>query len=493
MRIGELVATLPDAKLCAGDPDEPIDGVCYDSRKATIRSAFVAIRGRLEDGNLYVDDARRRGAKVVISEGPPLPGGAWIQVTDARVALAEISAVLFDRPADAMTLVGVTGTNGKTTTCYLIESALRAAGRAPGLLGTVEYRFADQIVEASRTTPESSDLQALLRDMLTAGCRHVVMEVSSHSLMLERVRGCSFEVAVFMNLTRDHLDFHGDMDSYFSAKRRLFVERLKTRGTAIVNTDDDRGHEIAAAVKGRVWTFGLEKPADLRAESVSLSLDGTCFKARTPVGDFTVESPLVGRFNVENLLAALGAALALEIEPAEALSGLSGVRGVPGRLERIDMGQGFTVIVDYAHTDDAIRKLLETIRQLKPRRVLTVFGCGGDRDATKRPLMGAVAARLSDVVIVTSDNPRGEPPEAIIEAVERGMNGSRGAERLSVIDRREAIARALEMAETGDVVVIAGKGHERTQQLRDRVVPFDDREIVRGLLGATKDRGSEGA
>jgi UDP-N-acetylmuramoyl-L-alanyl-D-glutamate--2,6-diaminopimelate ligase len=281
------------------------------------------------------------------------------------------------------------------------------------------------------------------------------------------------------------------MEAYFAAKRRLFMEHLKPHGTAIVNADDDRASEIVAAVKGRVWTFGLERPADLRADDVSLSLDGTRFTARTPVGDFAVESPLVGRFNVENLLAALGAALALGIEPAQAVAGLRSVRGVPGRLERVESGQRFTVIVDYAHTDDALRKLLETIRQLEPRRVLTVFGCGGDRDSTKRPLMGAVAARLSDVVIVTSDNPRSEPPEAIIEAIERGMNGTRGAERLSIIDRREAIARALEMAEVGDVVVVAGKGHERTQQLRDRVVPFDDREVVRELLGAATRQGSK--
>jgi UDP-N-acetylmuramoyl-L-alanyl-D-glutamate--2,6-diaminopimelate ligase len=485
------MAALPGATLHFGDPDESIDNVCYDSRKALARSAFVAIRGQLQDGNRFVDDARRRGAVVVVSEEPPLPGGPWIRVADARIALAEIAALLFNRPADAMTLVGVTGTNGKTTTCFLIEAALQAADRPAGLLGTVEYRFGDRVVEASRTTPESSDLQALMRDMSDAGYRHVVMEVSSHSLVLERVRGCFFEVAVFMNLTRDHLDFHGGMDAYFAAKRRLFVEHLKARGTAIVNTDDDRGSEIALAARGRVWTFGLERPADLRADGVSLSLDGTRFKARTPVGDYEVESPLVGRFNVENLLAALGAALALDVEPAKALAGLRSVRGVPGRLERIDSGQSFTVIVDYAHTDDALRKLLETIRQLEPRRVLTVFGCGGDRDATKRPLMGAVAARLSDVVIVTSDNPRSEPPEAIIEAIERGMNGSRGAERLSIVDRREAIARALEMAETGDVVVVAGKGHERMQQLRDRLVPFDDREVVREILGGAKGRDSE--
>jgi UDP-N-acetylmuramyl-tripeptide synthetase len=304
------------------------------------------------------------------------------------------------------------------------------------------------------------------------------------------VHGCRFEVAVFTNLTRDHLDFHGDMERYFAAKRRLFDTYLSPSGHAIINLDDDRAPELIAASRGRVWTYSVGGgPADLQAADVRLSLDATRFRAQTPRGELDVRTPLLGRFNVENVLAALGAVLALGVDPQAALRGIASVSGVPGRLERVLGGQEFTVVVDYAHTDDALKNLLETVRELKPRRVITVFGCGGDRDRTKRPLMGAVAARLSDVVVVTSDNPRSEPPEAILEEIQRGMNGGRRAERHAIVDRREAIVRALEMAEPGDAVVIAGKGHETYQVLRDRTIPFDDRQIAREVLTRLALRG----
>jgi len=354
---------------------------------------------------------------------------------------------------------------------------------------TVEYRIGRRIAEAVRTTPESSDLQALFREMVDAGCSRAVLEVSSHSLELKRVHGCRFQVAVFTNLTRDHLDFHGDMERYFAAKRRLFDTYLREDGHAVINADDDRAPALAAVSRGKVWTYGLERPAHVSASGISLSLKGTRFRAHTPSGELDVETPLIGRFNVENFLAGLTAALALGVEPAVALRGLLTMTGVPGRLERVNAGQDFAVIVDYAHTDDALKNLLETVRELKPRRLITVFGCGGDRDRTKRPLMGAVAARLSDVVVVTSDNPRSEPPEAIIEEILRGMNGSRRGERHAIVDRREAIARALEMAGPGDAVVIAGKGHETYQVLRDRTVPFDDRQVAREILGSLVPRG----
>jgi UDP-N-acetylmuramyl-tripeptide synthetase len=318
------------------------------------------------------------------------------------------------------------------------------------------------------------------------------MEVSSHSLELKRVHGCRFEVAVFTNLTRDHLDFHGDMESYFAAKRRLFDTYLRPDGHAVINADDDRAPALIAASRGKVWTYGLERKADVSASGISLSLKGTRFRAHTPGAVFDVETPLIGRFNIENFLAGLTAALALRLEPAVALRGLLTMTGVRGRLERVNAGQDFAVIVDYAHTDDALKNLLETVRELKPRRLITVFGCGGDRDRSKRPLMGAVALRLSDVVVVTSDNPRSEPPEAIIEEIQRGMNGSRRGERHAIVDRRAAIARALEMAGPGDAVVIAGKGHETYQVLRDRTVPFDDRQVARELLAGLSLRGRKG-
>jgi UDP-N-acetylmuramoyl-L-alanyl-D-glutamate--2,6-diaminopimelate ligase len=488
LTLGELAACVPGARL-AGDPTISVSEAAHDSRRVGPGALFVAIRGLEADGNRFVDAALKRGAVAVVSEAEARPGTAWLQVPDAREALALLSAALLGGPSRSLELVGVTGTNGKTTTAYLIDAALRAAGHKTGLLGTIQYRVADRLAEAVRTTPESSDLQALFRQMADAGCSHAVLEVSSHSLALKRVHGCEFRVAVFTNLTRDHLDFHGDMDRYFAAKRLLFDTLLRANGHAIVNADDDRATELVRSSRGRVWTFSLARLADLKAEDVRLSLAGTRFLARTPAGAFEVASPLLGRFNVQNLLAALGAALALDVPPETALGGLAALGGVPGRLERVDSGQDFTVIVDYAHTDDALKNLLETARELGPRRVITVFGCGGDRDRSKRPLMGAVASRLSDVVVVTSDNPRSEPPEAILDDIERGINGGRRAEYHRIEDRRDAIAKALELAGPGDVVVIAGKGHEPYQVLRDRTIPFDDRQVARDLLGRLALRG----
>lgn len=488
LTLAELAARLPGCRL-SGDPSVAISEVGHDSRSLKPGSLFVAIRGLVIDGNGFVDAALRKGALAVASEGAPRAGTPWLQVPDAREALAVLSAVVLGEPAQGLELVGITGTNGKTTTACLIDAALRASGRRVGLLGTVQYRIGERLAEAVRTTPESSDLQALLREMADAGCSHAVLEVSSHSLALKRVHGCAFKVAVFTNLTRDHLDFHGDMDGYFAAKRLLFDAYLRPDGHAIVNADDDRATELVQISRGKIWTYSLCRLADLKAEGIRLTLDGTHFLAKTPVGSFEVATPLLGRFNVQNLLAALGASLALGVPAETALGGLVSLAGVPGRLERVEAGQDFTVIVDYAHTDDALKNLLETLRELNPRRVLTVFGCGGDRDRSKRPLMGAVASRLSDVVIVTSDNPRSEPAEAILDEIERGMNGGRGGERYRIVDRRDAIAKALELAGAGDVVVIAGKGHETSQVLRDRTIPFDDRQVAREALGRLAVRG----
>jgi UDP-N-acetylmuramoyl-L-alanyl-D-glutamate--2,6-diaminopimelate ligase len=481
MRLGDLAARVRGAVL-TGEAETAITSVTHDSRKAGPGALFVAIKGLATDGNQFVEAARKKGAAAIASEHPALPGSPWLQVPEARGALALLSAAVLGEPARALELVGVTGTNGKTTTTYLIDAALRAAGHKVGLIGTVQYRIGDRLADATRTTPESSDLQALLREMVDAGCSHAVLEVSSHSLALERVAGCEFRVAVFTNLTRDHLDFHGDMDSYFQAKRKLFSDLLRSDGRAVINADDDRAAELVAASRAPVWTYGVDRPADFRAEDVRLGLDGTRFRVTGPTGTHEVQSALVGRFNVQNLLAAFAASIAAGVAPEAALRGLATITGVPGRLERIPGAHGFTVVVDYAHTDDALKNLLETVRELGPRRVITVFGCGGDRDRTKRPLMGAVASRLSDVVIVTSDNPRSEPAEAILEEIQRGMNGGRKAERHAIVDRREAIARALEMARPGDAVVIAGKGHETYQVLRDRTVPFDDRQVARDIL-----------
>ena len=483
MTLRELSARLPGAVL-TGTEGTAFTDVLHDSRAVTPGALFVAIRGLKDDGNTYVDAALRKGASAVVSEQPARPGTTWLQVPDARIALATAAALLHREPARKLELVGVTGTNGKTTTSFVVDAILREAGHTVGLLGTVQYRLGVQVIEAVRTTPESSDLQRLFRQMVDAGCSHAVLEVSSHSLALRRVHGCPFRVAVFTNLTRDHLDFHGDMDAYFAAKRLLFDELLRADGHAVVNAEDDWGRKLVEGLGGhKVLTFGVRGPADVRAEDLDLSLAGTRFRAVTPAGSIELESPLLGLFNVRNMLAAIGAAVAMEV-PADAIQrALAGFAGVPGRLERIDAGQDFTVVVDYAHTDDGLKNLLETVRALKPNRVITVFGCGGDRDRTKRPLMGAVASRLSDIAIVTSDNPRSEPPEAILDEIQRGMAGGRGAQRHAIVDRREAVARAFELAEPGDAVVIAGKGHETYQVIRDKQLPFDDRQVARELLG----------
>jgi len=488
MTLGELVQRVAGAVLHA-DPGLSVAQVTHDSRRCGAGALFVAIRGHVTDGHKFIEAARKKGAVAVVSEQAPQPGVPWVQVPDAREALAAFSAAVLGDPAGQLELVGITGTNGKTTTAFLVDAALRSAGHRVGLLGTVQYRVGDRLIEAVRTTPESSDLQALFREMVDDGCRYAVMEVASHALALKRVHGCAFRVAVFTNLTRDHLDFHGDMERYFEAKRLLFDTLLRPDGHAIINGEDGRAAALIRASRGRVWTYAVGRPADIQAEDVRLSLEGTRFLARTPAGELEVHSPLLGRFNVRNLLAALGAALALGLPAEQAARGLATMAGVPGRLERLGGGRDFTVIVDYAHTDDALKNLLETVRELKPRRLLTVFGCGGDRDRTKRPLMGAVAVRLSDVVVVTSDNPRSEPPEAIVDEILRGMGGPHKAERHTVVDRREAITRALEMARPGDAVVIAGKGHETYQVLRDRTVPFDDRQVARDVLARLPARG----
>jgi UDP-N-acetylmuramoyl-L-alanyl-D-glutamate--2,6-diaminopimelate ligase len=481
VRLDALVARLPGAVLRA-DPSLEVREVTHDSRRVAPGALFVAIRGLATDGHRFLESARKKGAVAVASEDPPRDALPWVRVRDAREALATLAAATLGDPAERLELVGVTGTNGKTTTTFLIEAALRAAGKRTGLVGTIAYRIGERLSEAVRTTPEASDLQRLLREMLDAGCSHAVLEVSSHSLTLKRVHGCAFRVAVFTNLTRDHLDFHGDMETYFAAKRVLFDTLLRPDGHAILNADDDRTEALVRASRGKVLSYGIQRPADVSAHAVALSLEGTSFRAHVPGGELEVRTPLIGRFNVANVLAALAASLALGVPAELAVAGIASVAGVPGRLERVPTGTDFNVVVDYAHTDDALKNLLETVRELKPRRVLTVFGCGGDRDRTKRPLMGAVASRLSDVVVVTSDNPRSEPPEAILEEILRGMNGGRRGERHVIVDRREAIAKALELAGPGDAVVVAGKGHESYQVLRDRTIPFDDRQVVRDVL-----------
>lgn len=483
--LGDLVVATTAA---AGARTPAFTGVAYDSRRVTDGAVFVALKGLKADGLDFVPEALRRGAALVVSESPRPEGldVPWVVVRDGRLALALIGAEAHGHPSREIPVIGVTGTNGKTTTTYLLAAILDAAGQSAGVMGTVHYKVGQEAREAARTTPEASDVQALLRQMIAAGNRSCVMEVSSHALALRRVDGVRFAAGAFTNLTRDHLDFHADMESYFAAKRRLF-EMLGPDAPGIVNADDPR----AAALVGicaRPLTYGIQKPADVRPEGLVMDLAGVRFTATTPAGPVEIRSSLVGRPNVYNLLAAVATASALGIPREAFAAGLASQTGVPGRFEVVSSpADGVTVVVDYAHTDDALRNLIETARPLTAGRVITLFGCGGDRDRTKRPLMGMVAARLSDVVVITSDNPRSEDPLAIIEEIRRGIPAGEAAsdrapDVTAIVDRAAAIEKAVAMARPGDVVLIAGKGHEKTQHIGDRVLAFDDADVSRAAL-----------
>ena len=464
-----------------------ITGIAYDSRQVEPGSVFVALKGLRADGSLFVRQAVERGAVAIVSEQPAAPDVdvAWVTVRDARLALAFLAAAFQHHPSDEMQVVGITGTNGKTTTAHLLASVFEAAGIPCGILGTVGYSVGKEMREATRTTPEAPEVQGLLRDMVTAGCGACAMEVSSHALSLRRADGVTFAAAVFTNLTRDHLDFHADMEEYFRAKRRLF-DMLSGDAPSVINIDDPRGGVLADAV-AHPTTYAVNRPADVTPGPLSFSLDGLSFLIRTPRGVVNVRSSLVGRPNVYNILAAVSTGTALGLPIAAIEQGIDTLRGVPGRFQLVSGAKDeVTVVVDYAHTDDALRNLLETARPLARGRLITVFGCGGDRDRTKRPLMGAVAGRLSDLIVMTSDNPRTEDPIRIIEEIGRGLTADtrRGDDQrvMTIVDRREAIAKAIELASPGDLVLIAGKGHEKYQVVGDRVLPFDDEVVAREAL-----------
>jgi UDP-N-acetylmuramoyl-L-alanyl-D-glutamate--2,6-diaminopimelate ligase len=493
MTVRELLRALADQLSPGQRPDagaSSLDVVCsgvtHDSRRVAPGAVFVALRGLKEDGVTFAPQAIAAGAAAVVAEQPsPVPVSVpWIVVGDARLAIALLAAEFYGHPSREMRVIGVTGTNGKTTTSYLINSIFEAAGIPCGLMGTVTYRVGDRSFDATRTTPEAVEVQELLRQMASAGSGACVMEVSSHALSLKRVDGTRFAAAIYTNLTRDHLDFHGDMESYFTAKRRLF-EMLPADAPALINVDDARAAALIDASALPV-TYGINRPADVTPGPLSYTLDGLRFDVRLPQGTVRVRSTLVGKPNVYNILGAAGATAALGV-PLDAIeAGLERLPGVPGRFELASRpGDDITIVVDYAHTDDALRNLLETARPMATRRLITVFGAGGDRDRTKRPLMGMVAARLSDLVVITSDNPRSEDPARIIEEVKRGAEPEMrqsGAEMLSVVDRREAILQAVRRAEPGDLVLIAGKGHEKYQEAGGHTQAFDDVAVAREAL-----------
>jgi UDP-N-acetylmuramoyl-L-alanyl-D-glutamate--2,6-diaminopimelate ligase len=476
--------------------DVPCTGVEYDSRKAKPGSVFVALPGQKTDGAAFASQAIASGAVAIVSERqrPEDVAAPWVVVRNARLALASLASEFFGHPSRRMKVVGITGTNGKTTTSYLLQAIFEAAGTSCGLMGTVTYRIGERQIAATRTTPEAPDVQLLMQQMLDAGCKACVMEVSSHALAMHRVDGIHFAAAVFTNLTRDHLDFHQDMESYFAAKRRLF-EMLPADAPSVINVDDPRAASLVEAVH-RPVTYGITRDADVMPGPLEFGLDGLTFDLRLPGGVAHVKSKLVGKPNVYNILAAAATAAALGISIEAITEGLRRLAGVPGRFQLVSSsGDDITVVVDYAHTDDALRNLLETARPLASRRLITVFGAGGDRDRTKRPLMGMVAARLSDVVVITSDNPRTEDPLRIIEEVKLGAEPEMrqgNAEVVAVPDRREAILHSIDRASNGDVVLIAGKGHEKYQEIRGRVTPFDDVAVAREALEARREKSRVG-
>jgi UDP-N-acetylmuramoyl-L-alanyl-D-glutamate--2,6-diaminopimelate ligase len=490
--LGE-VARAVGGSLTGGDSAAHVYDVTHDSRQARAGWLFVAIRGEKADGNRFAADVSRQGALGVVSESERPDGfeGAWIRVGDARRALALAAAEVHRHPSRELKLIGVTGTNGKTTTAYLVAAVVEASGENVALISTVEYRVAGERQPALHTTPEASDLQRILRRAVESGCRIAVMESSSQALDLCRCDGLRYEVAAFTNLTRDHLDYHGTMDSYFDAKRRLFDGRLgEPPRVSVVNADDEYGQRLSQELSSagrRVLRFAIDADAEVTARGVEFSMSGTRMRLRTPEGEREVTSPLVGRPHIYNILTAAACAHAVGIGLDATALALKTCGGAPGRFERVAHSGDFAVVVDYAHTDDALRNVLRTARDVTRGRVITVFGCGGDRDRTKRAPMGEVAASLSDVTIATSDNPRTEDPEAILRDVEMGLRAT-GKPYLKIVDRREAIRRAIEEARAGDLVLIAGKGHEDYQIIGTEKRHFDDREVALEALSTLQNR-----
>jgi UDP-N-acetylmuramoyl-L-alanyl-D-glutamate--2,6-diaminopimelate ligase len=487
MQLKKLLTALTDPQV-TGSSDRDITAIAYDSRKVKSGTMFVALRGEHTDGHNFINRAIDAGASAIVSEEPVVTSkAASIVVPDTRAALADIAVRFYQNPSKNLKVAGITGTNGKTTTAFLLKHICETAMGRCGLLGTVRYEIADRILPAIRTTPESLDVQELLYQIRAAGCRAVAMEVSSHALKQDRVRGIEFDAAVFTNLTQDHLDYHRTMAEYFEAKALLFAGlsgQPKKKGKAVINIDDRWGTKLREKLQDSVsvLTYGLGARADFRANNLKIDFRGTTYQLDAMGRTFLVRLPLIGRFNVYNSLAAIASAVSLGIDIRQAVLSLANASFVPGRLEAVPAKRQFRVFVDYAHTDDALRSVLGTLRELNPHRLIVVFGCGGSRDRSKRPLMARAVEELADYAIITSDNPRKEEPEAIIDDVKKGFSGESYE---VVVDRREAIYRAVAMAQPRDILLLAGKGHETYQEFADHTIPFDDGAIALEALQAS--------
>jgi UDP-N-acetylmuramoyl-L-alanyl-D-glutamate--2,6-diaminopimelate ligase len=488
MQLETLLGGLAVRQLI-GRRDRPVESIAYDSRRVQRNGMFVALRGEKSDGHQFIAQALEKGASVIVIEqenSAALAGAATcLIVENTRRALADLATIFYGRPAQRLKIAGVTGTNGKTTTSFLIKHICEKAGLRCGLIGTVRYEIGERVLPATRTTPESLDLQELLALIANAGCRAASMEVSSHALAQERTRGIEWDVAVFTNLTQDHLDFHGTIENYFAAKAKLFTEladqEKKREPIAVVNIDDRYGEQLLDKIdkKIAVVTYGMGVRADFRASNYRMEFGGTSYRLDARGKSYLVRLPLIGRFNVANSMAALAAASSLGVNLRDAVTSLAKSPQIPGRLEMVPAKRQFRVFVDYAHTPDALLNVIKTLRELEPRRLIVVFGCGGNRDRQKRPLMAEVVERNADYAVVTSDNPRREDPAAIIADTEKGF---RSHQYEKIVERAEAIARAVELAQPRDIVLIAGKGHEAYQEFADRTIPFDDIQVARRAI-----------
>jgi UDP-N-acetylmuramoyl-L-alanyl-D-glutamate--2,6-diaminopimelate ligase len=485
MQLKTLLAATPVGQVI-GATDRQVENIAYDSRRVQRNTMFVALRGEKSDGHQFIGQAIEKGASVIVADRAEAhPRVTYLVVENTRTALADFSATFYGHPARKLKLAAVTGTNGKTTTTFLIKHICETAGLRCGLVGTVRYEIGERILPAIRTTPESLDLQELLSQIANSGCKAAAMEVSSHALAQDRTRGLEWNVAVFTNLTQDHLDFHGTMENYFAAKAKLFAglakQKIKRKPVAIVNIDDRYGQRLLEKIdkQVRVVTYGLGMRAEFRASNYRAEFTGTSYHLDARGKSYLVRLPLIGRFNVTNSLSALAAADALGINLRSAVLSLARAPQVPGRLELVQAKRQFQVFVDYAHTPDALANVLKTLRELEPRRLITVFGCGGDRDRQKRPLMAEAADRLADYSIITSDNPRKEDPGAIVAETEKGFRSNRYEK---IVDRTEAIDRAIALARPRDIVLIAGKGHETYQEFADYTIPFDDIQVARRAI-----------
>lgn len=481
MQLRQLIQCLPKATV-SGDLDRRVSSLTSDSREVREGSLFVAVRGSDADGQKFIPQALKQGACAIVSEVAPAADWdgtvVWAHVPDARAAAAALACAWNGNPSAAMKVVGITGTNGKTTTAFITHAVMESVWRRAGLLGTVQVNDGEQVAPATHTTPGPIELQSILRRMADNDCRGVAMEISSHALEQKRADGIQLDVAVFTNLSQDHLDYHGNMDHYFAAKRRMFelleTQPGKKKPTAVVNLDDAYGQRLVEEFKGRLFflTYGHGVHADMRVGREQQTVRGTEFEVKFKDREYLVRTPYIGRFNISNCAAALAACCAAGIKPRQSVRALAEAPQVPGRMECVGVRDGATLFVDYAHTPDAIDNACAAIRELNPKRLITVFGCGGDRDRGKRPLMGKAAAAGSDLCIITSDNPRSEDPEAIIREIEKGMAGKRYR---SIPDRMEAIQTAVNISSEGDVILVAGKGHETYQEIAGKRTDFDDR------------------